>query len=103
MGAVRLMHDTAVRSPLFIRYRRIIDIRSNVVRRVPQQILNNFGIVAILPQLRRIAVAKGVPALQRNAEFGSNRLNVEQHGFRHPGLRNRSEARRVERAQVGGH
>jgi len=43
-----------------------------------------FWIIFVLPQQRRVAVTESVPALQRNDEFCSNRLDVELHDFRHP-------------------
>src|SRR5271165_6989227 len=51
---------------------------------MPQQILNNFGVVPVLPQQSSVAVAKSVPALQWNAELCSEGLDVELHSLGHP-------------------
>jgi hypothetical protein len=45
---------------------------------MPQQILDNLGIVPVLPEQRCVAVAKSVPALQWNAEVCSNRLDERE-------------------------
>lgn len=51
---------------------------------MPQQILNNFGVVSVLPEQRRVAVAQSVPAFQWNAEVCSDGLDVELHNLGHP-------------------
>lgn len=51
---------------------------------MPEQVLNDLGVVAVLPEQRCVAVAKSVPTLQRNAEFCSYGLDVNLHDFRHP-------------------
>jgi predicted ATP-dependent Lon-type protease len=38
---------------------------------MPQQILNNFGVVPVLPEQRRVAVAESVPAFQWNSKLCS--------------------------------
>ena len=49
-----------------------------------QQILDDFDIVPILPEQRRVAVAKSVPALQWNAQVRSDRLDIVLHDPAHP-------------------
>src|SRR5208337_2801205 len=51
---------------------------------MPPQILNNFGVVPVLPQQSSVAVAESVPAFQRNAERCSDGLDVELYPLGHP-------------------
>jgi len=49
--------------PLLSRHRFIVNIRCDLIRRMSQQILNNLGVISVLPQQSRVAVTKSMEAL----------------------------------------
>jgi len=48
-----------------------------------QQVLNDLRVIPVLPQQRRVAVAKSVPPFQWDPHLCSNRLDVVLHNSAH--------------------
>ena len=48
-----------------------------------RHVLDNLGIVPVLPEQRRVAVAESVPALHWNAQARSDRLDIMLHDPAH--------------------
>jgi len=50
---------------------------------VSRHVLDNLGVVPVLPEQRRVAVAESVPALRWNAQARSDRLDIMLHDPAH--------------------